>query len=111
MELFKFIRLGIIFIGVGLSNCSTPGEYKIQGTATGIGQGMVCIISYLDKKADTLAKAEIKEEKFELKGKVSNLTIDNCYLANSGEGYRTCSNLFGKHRLHRTIKSSKFRNE
>ena len=67
MELFKFIRLGIIFIGVGLSNCSTPGEYKIQGTATGIGQGMVCIISYLDKKADTLAKAEIKEEKFELK--------------------------------------------
>lgn len=50
MELFKFIRLGIIFIGVGLSNCSTPGEYKIQGTATGIGQGMVCIISYLDKK-------------------------------------------------------------
>ena len=63
MELFKFIRLGIIFIGVGLSNCSTPGEYKIQGTATGIGQGMVCIISYLDKKADTLAKAEIKEEK------------------------------------------------
>ena len=68
MELFKFIRLGIIFIGVGLSNCSTPGEYKIQGTATGIGQGMVCIISYLDKKADTLAKAEIKEEKFELKG-------------------------------------------
>ena len=37
MELFKFIRLGIIFIGVGLSNCSTPGEYKIQGTATGIG--------------------------------------------------------------------------
>ena len=106
MELFKFIRLGIIFIGVGLSNCSTPGEYKIQGTATGIGQGMVCIISYLDKKADTLAKAEIKEEKFELKGKVSNLTI-----ATSGEGYRTCSNLFGKHRLHRTIKSSKFRNE
>ena len=55
MELFKFIRLGIIFIGVGLSNCSTPGEYKIQGTATGIGQGMVCIISYLDKNADTLA--------------------------------------------------------
>ena len=53
MELFKFIRLGIIFIGVGLSNCSTPGEYKIQGTATGIGQGMVCIISYLDKIANT----------------------------------------------------------
>lgn len=109
MELFKFIRLGIIFIGVGLSNCSTPGEYKIQGTATGIGQGMVCIISYLDKKADTLAKAEIKEEKFELKGKVSNLTIATLQIP--GKGIGTCSNLFGKHRLHRTIKSSKFRNE
>ena len=87
MELFKFIRLGIIFIGVGLSNCSTPGEYKIQGTATGIGQGMVCIISYLDKKADTLAKAEIKEEKFELKGKVSNLTIATLQIPGKGIGH------------------------
>ena len=87
MELFKFIRLGIIFIGVGLSNCSTPGEYKIQGTATGIGQGMVCIISYLDKKADTLAKAEIKEEKFELKAKVSNLTISTLQIPGKGIGH------------------------
>ena len=64
-----------------------PGEYKIQGTATGIGQGMVCIISYLDKKADTLAKAEIKEEKFELKGKVSNLTIATLQIPGKGIGH------------------------
>lgn len=62
MELFKFIRLGIIFIGVGLSNCSTPGEYKIQGTATGIGQGMVCIISYLDKKQTRWPRQKSKKK-------------------------------------------------
>ena len=48
---------------------------------------MVCIISYLDKKADTLAKAEIKEEKFELKGKVSNLTIATLQIPGKGIGH------------------------
>ena len=76
MELFKFIRLGIIFIGVGLSNCSTPGEYKIQGTATGIGQGMVCIISYLDIKPPPI-KAVPVIQFGQLLSLVFSLTMEN----------------------------------
>lgn len=89
MKRIKYIQLGILLTGIGLSSCSAPNGYKIQGTATGIEKGKVYIISYFNKKADTLAKTEIKEEKFELQGKVSNLTMATLQIPEKGIGHAT----------------------
>ncbi len=89
MKQIKFIQLGIILIGIVLSNCSTSNSYKIQGTIEGINTGNVSLITYLNKKADTLAQTEIRDGKFEIKGNITGITIATLQLPGQGIGHAT----------------------
>ncbi len=79
----KRTLFSIAAIALSLTACNSTPKYTVNGTITGEQTGTIILVTQVDNKLDTLAKATITEGKFVLTGSVKELT--DAYLMIEGQ--------------------------
>lgn len=69
----KNLLLFVITVGIVMVSCASMDEYKIRGKVNGMDKGVVYITIRTNKAVDTLARAEIKDGSFEMRGSCSGV--------------------------------------